>query len=39
MLRTEHGEIRFKVKEDVGNVWIDAEPQSENGDLPIKPYG
>jgi hypothetical protein len=34
MLRTEHGEFRFKVKEGVGNVWIDAEPQSENGEMP-----
>jgi hypothetical protein len=34
MLRTEHGEFRFKVKEGVGDVWIDAEPQSENGKMP-----
>jgi hypothetical protein len=34
MLRTEHGDFRFKVKEGVGNVWIDAEPQSKNGEMP-----
>jgi hypothetical protein len=35
MLRTEHVEVRFKVKEGVGDVWIDAEPQSENGEMPF----
>ena len=34
MLQTEHVELRFKVKEGVGNVWINAEPQSENGEMP-----
>lgn len=34
MLRTEHGEFRFKVKEGIDNVWIDAEPQSDSGAMP-----
>lgn len=34
MLRTEHGDFRFKVKEGIDNVWIDAEPQSETGAIP-----
>jgi hypothetical protein len=34
MLRTEHGDFRFRVKEGTDNVWIDAEPQSDNGDMP-----
>jgi hypothetical protein len=34
MLRTEFGDLRFKVKEGINNVWIDAEPQGENGEMP-----
>lgn len=34
MLRTQHGDFRFKVKEGIDNVWIDAEPQSESGAMP-----
>jgi hypothetical protein len=34
MLRTEYGEFRFKVKEGIDNVWIDAEPQSRDGAMP-----
>ncbi len=35
MFQAEHLELRFKVKEGIGNVWIDAEPQSENGGIPF----
>jgi len=34
MLRTEHGDFQFKVKEGIDNVWIDAEPQSETSKIP-----
>ncbi|MEI9968139.1 MAG: hypothetical protein WDM87_05750 [Terracidiphilus sp.] len=30
-LRTERTDVRFKVKEGIENVWIDAESQSETG--------
>jgi hypothetical protein len=34
MRRTQHGDFRFRVKEGIDNVWVDAEPQSENGEMP-----
>jgi hypothetical protein len=34
MLRTEHGEYQFKVKEGLHDPFIDAEPQSPTGAMP-----
>jgi len=34
MLQTEHGDLVFKVKEGLPDLFIVAEPQSENGAMP-----
>lgn len=34
MPRTERGNFRFRVKEGINSVWIDAEPQSQTGAMP-----
>jgi hypothetical protein len=34
MLRTEHGDFQFKVKEGLPDPYIVAEPQSRNGAMP-----
>jgi hypothetical protein len=34
MLRTEHGDFQFKVKEGLHDPYIDAESQSRTGAMP-----
>ena len=34
MSRTEHGDFQFKVKEGLPDPFIDAEPQSQTGEMP-----